>query len=255
MLNTTGLIIKEHIVGESDKYITLFTKELGKIQVIAYRAKKSERGLASATQLFTYGHFIISAYKETYKLINAEIISTFYGIRQDLEALAYAAYIGEFIDGVTEEGLSSKELLEISVRTLLALEKKLVPFYLIRRIFELRMLSALGFMPQLYKCANCGKILKDTSKTGYSFAVSAGGMICETCKEEYDLYLSLAYNTLYTLRYIIGVPLNKLFSFTVNDQIQKELDQLCKQYIDYYIDKKFKTLGFIEKIQKVQKDI
>ncbi len=248
IINTTGLIIKEYIVGESDKYITLFTKDLGKIQVIAHRAKKSDRGLASATLLFTYGSFMISVYKETYKLISAEVLSTFYAISQNLEALTYAAYIGEFIDGVTEEGLSSKDVLEISVMTLSALEKKVIPFKLIRRIFEMKILSVLGFMPQMYKCTNCNEIIEDDSKETYFFVVNSGGLVCKTCTENYDEHLSISYNTLYTLRYIIDVPIKKLFSFKINDKIQQELDILCNHYIGYYLDKKFKTLDFIEKI-------
>lgn len=251
IINTNGLIIKEYIVGESDKYITLFTKDLGKVQVIAHRAKKSERGLASATQLFTYGSFIISIYKETYKLIGAEVLSSFFAIRQDLNALSYAAYITEFIDGVTEEGLSSKDILEISIMTLLALEKKLVPFKLVRRIFEVKMLSVLGFMPQLYKCTNCNQMLEEDAHKCYFFSVTSGGLVCKECIHDYDDHLSLSYSTLYTLRYIIDVPIKKLYSFKISDKIQDELDALCNQYVDYYLDKKFKTLGFIEKLKEV----
>ena len=45
IIKTKALVIKEYIVGESDKYITLFTKELGRIQAIAPKQRKQKRDL------------------------------------------------------------------------------------------------------------------------------------------------------------------------------------------------------------------
>ena len=77
IIKTKALVVKEYIVGESDKYVTLFTKEYGKIQALAPKAKKADKGFASATQLFVYGDFILTSFKDTYRMVSAEIILVF----------------------------------------------------------------------------------------------------------------------------------------------------------------------------------
>ncbi|MGL4736644.1 MAG: DNA repair protein RecO [Cellulosilyticaceae bacterium] len=248
ILNVTGLIIKEYVIGESDKYITLFTKELGKIQLGAPRAKKYDKGLASGTQLFVYGQFVVASYKDTYKLISVEILHMFHHLREDLMTLSYATYFVEFISEVAEEGMGNEQLLALTLRGLHTLkpDKNLV---LIRRIFEFRALCILGFMPELYRCVGCGKVLEDETKP-WPFVVSEGGMICPACG-----HVPLAYHmdatTLYTLKYIAYVQIKDVYKFVLEDQILKELGDLCDLCVTYYIDKKFKTLDFIQSIENV----
>lgn len=248
IVNVTGLIIKEYVIGESDKYITLFTKELGKIQVGAPRAKKYEKGLASGTQLFVYGNFVVASYKDTYKLLSVEMIHMFHHLREDLLTLSYATYLVEFISEVAEEGSGNEKLLSLLLRTLHTLgpEKNL---NLIRRVFEFRALCILGFMPELYRCTGCGEVLED-EMSPWPFVVSEGGLVCPRCGK-----LPFSYNllptTLYTLKYIAFAPIKDVYRFSLEKPFLKQLSDICDFCLGYYIDKKFKTLDFIESIEKV----
>lgn len=248
ILNVTGLIIKEYVIGESDKYITLFTKELGKIQVGAPRAKKYDKGLASGTQLFVYGQFVVTSYKDTYKLISVEILHMFHHLREDLMTLSYATYFVEFVSEVAEEGLGNEQLLALTLRGLYALKPE-KPLGLMRRIFEFRALCILGFMPELYRCVACGKVLENEVKP-WPFIVSEGGMLCPQCGNMPFAYHMEA-TTLYTLKYIAYVPIKDVYKFVLDDHIFKQLGELCDLWITYYIDKKFKTLDFIQSIENV----
>ena len=48
------------------------------------------------------------------------------------------------------------------------------------------------------------------------------------------------------MQYIISSSIEKLYTFTVSAQVQKELKQLMKQYIRHHIDKNFKSLEVLE---------
>lgn len=248
-MRTKALIIREYIVGESDKYITLFTKELGKVQAIAPKAKKHDQGFASSTQLFVYGDFMLTSYKDTYRLMNVDIIETFHNIRKDLAALSYASYIVEFIQSVTEAGLQQTELLKLTLNTLKAISSQNPSLKLIRRIFELRALGLLGFAPQLTRCVDCEEEIEVNQDAMYVFSAEAGGVVCSKCRTSYSRSIRIGHGTLYTMDYILVAPLNRLFHFTITDQIQKELSEVCDQYTAYYIDKTFKTIDFINKIE------
>lgn len=251
MIRTKALVIKEHIVGESDKYITLFTKELGRIQAIAPKAKKADKGFASSTQLFVYGDFMLTSYKDTYRLISVDLIEMFHNIRNDLSTLSYGSYIMEFIYYVTEPGLMQSELLKLTLVTLKALSKQQADCKRIRRVFEIRALGLLGFMPQLYECTHCGTLLAEKEEASYYFSAEAGGILCQGCRGNYIDVTTLGYSTLYTLRYILSIPLKQLYYFKVNEQVQRELDVIGSRYIHYYVDHAFKTLDFINKLEEL----
>ena len=251
MVRTKALVIKEYIVGESDKYITLFTKDLGRIQAIAPKAKKSDKGFASATQLFVYGDFMLTSYKDTYRLVSVDLIEMFHNIRNDLSALSYASYMMEFIYYVTEPGLSQSELLKLTLVTLQALSKSEADYKRIRRVFEIRALGLLGFMPQLFACVDCGLAIDEKAEAHYYFSAEAGGLVCKGCKGTYEDLVSLSYSTLYTLQYILTVSLKQLYHFQISEEVQKELDAVGNHYVPYYVDKPFKTLDFIERLEKL----
>ncbi len=251
MVRTKALVIKEHIVGESDKYITLFTKDLGRIQAIAPKAKKSDKGFASSTQLFVYGDFMLTSYKDTYRLVSVDLIEMFHNIRNDLSTLSYGSYIMEFIYYVTEPGLVQSELLKLTLVTLQALSKSEADCKRIRRVFEMRALGLLGFMPQLFACTNCGIALVEKEEERYYFSAEAGGLLCKDCKGSYIDVTALSYGTLYTLQYILGASLKHLYHFQISQEVQKELDAVGNRYVHYYVDKPFKTLDFIEKLERL----
>ncbi len=252
-IKTKALVIKEYIVGESDKYVTLFTKELGKIQVLAPKAKKYNGGLATGTQLFVYGEFMLTQYKDTYRLINVDILEMFHDLRNDLLCLTYSSYIVEFISAVTQEGLVQEDLLLLTLLTLKSLEPDEKRLRLVRRIFELRALCLLGFMPRTSHCVECEEGLVEEENESYFFDSEAGGILCKTCYKHYPKAIKITFGTLYTLRYIESAPFERLFKFRLSDKILKELEKVCEDYRPYYIDKHFKTLDFISKFHQLEK--
>jgi DNA repair protein RecO (recombination protein O) len=250
IINVKAMVIREYVVGESDKFVTLFTKEMGKIQASAPLAKKYTKGLTSGTQLFVYGNFTLSTYRDTYKIIHIETIRMFHHLREDLVRLSYATYIAEFILGVTYEQIEAQELLYLALLTMRQLENQEENFKLTRCIFEMRAMALLGFMPELKMCTLCGKALKEDSSDMHFFDIASGGIVCKQCKDS-KLTYKMSYSTYYTLQYIVFTPLKALFQFQVTKEILAQLDVICKNYVSYYIDKSFKSLDFIKSIESM----
>ena len=53
-IETSGLVILGKSVGESDRLVTILTREEGVIRAFAQQAKKIKSNKLSATQLFSY---------------------------------------------------------------------------------------------------------------------------------------------------------------------------------------------------------
>ena len=50
-------------------------------------------------------------------------------------------------------------------------------------------------------------------------------------------------SALYTLQYMVATPLEKIYSFTLKPEVEREVTRWVKRYIDRYTDKRFKKSG------------
>ncbi|OOB76808.1 MAG: DNA repair protein RecO [Epulopiscium sp. Nuni2H_MBin003] len=243
-LNLKGLIIKEYIVGESDKYITLFSESRGLLQVSAKNAKKYNTALAAGTQMFVYGNFSLNKTRNTYKIIDVEILNMFHKLREDIVSLAYASYIMEFIQEVAKEQVRDRELFRLTLYTLHEFTKAKLPKSMVKCVFELVALKYLGLMPNLEYCVECNKPVDNK----YNFSIESGGYVCENCKQ---VYIKISEDTFIAMKYMLQSPLNKLFHFKASDKVIREFNKVIEQYTIYYIEKKFTTANFIKELENI----
>ncbi len=245
----TGIIVKEYTVGESDKYITLFTKEMGKIQVGAPRAKKFDRGLASGTQLFVYGEFVISGYRDQYKLLSVEVLHMFHKLSEDLFKLSYATYIAEFVTEVSTESSGNEKLLSLMLHALHSLVKEQADVKLIACVFDIKAMVLLGFMLEIQHCLFCNAPVDFNKQSTYVLSIEEGGIVCDTCSKSVK-GIKIGYTAWYTLYYIMYSPINKSFQFTLTQDVLQEIMQVAQAYVPYYIEKQFKSLAFIKSLER-----
>ena len=98
-----------------------------------------------------------------------------------------------------------------------------------------------GEAPEVFACVSCG-----STEELEVFSESGQGMLCSECCHEVKDGKRLHPSTVYAMQYIISSSIEKLYTFTVSAQVQKELKQLMKQYIRHHIDKNFKSLEVLE---------
>jgi len=86
-----------------------------------------------------------------------ETVNAFLPLRDDLVKTGYAAYIIELLDRFTyEEQGGDPAVFKLLVETLGRIEKE-TEAWLAIRYYEMRLLDAVGFRPQLFECVNCGR--------------------------------------------------------------------------------------------------
>ena len=70
-----GIVLRTTDYGETNKIVTLYTREWGKIGVMARGAKKPKSRLSAITQPFTYGYFLLQKGSGLGNLQQGEIIA------------------------------------------------------------------------------------------------------------------------------------------------------------------------------------
>lgn len=243
----TGLILTALPLKEYDRRVELLTKEKGKISAFAQGARKGTSALSACTTPFTFGEYTLYAGRSSYNLRAGAIQKYFGDIAQDYDMTCYASYFAEMAQYLTRENIEAPEELLLLYVTLSAMQKKLVPFALIRIIFEMRMMRLTGQGIELFQCLYC-----QGSKVNTVY-FRAGGLVCPQCaareKELAGQYpFVLSPDALYTLQYIVTAPMEKLYSFTVSEEVLSELERFMQGYLGRYMPHEFKALKFLESL-------
>lgn len=93
----TGINLKGIPIGESDRLLTILTKELGLIRVVAPGARKHQSRLRGRSELFVTNDLLIAKGRSLDKIVQAEGISSCSGLSQDLRKLTAGQYLAELV--------------------------------------------------------------------------------------------------------------------------------------------------------------
>ena len=151
-----GIVIRTTDYGETNKIVTIYSREFGKVSAMARGAKKPKSRLAAISQLMTHGHFLIQMGSGLGTLQQGEIISSMKEIREDIFLTAYASFIIELTDKATEDKKHNPYLFEMLYQTLHYMCEGVDPEVL-SLIYQTKMLPVLGMHPYFDTCAICGR--------------------------------------------------------------------------------------------------
>jgi DNA repair protein RecO (recombination protein O) len=176
---TSALVLKSIDWKDSSKITTLFTRELGKLNVMAKGAKKAGsryRGILESLNLvevFIY----CSPHRELQTLGDISLEYAFRILRGNLLKTGYALSILELLDIFFAYGHPDNIFFDFNKQTLCNLEnagnEPVIFWY-----YLLKLASYLGFKPEFSRCRKCGKQVMDSE---IFFALAEGSVICKSC--------------------------------------------------------------------------
>lgn len=209
LIKVTGIVLSSTPAGEYDRRLVLLTKERGKVTAFAKGARRQTSKLVAATSLFAFGLFTLYPGRNAYTLTDAQISQYFEELRVDFEGAYYGMYFLEVCDYYGRENNDEKELLKLLYQSLRALTVKSLPQKLVRVIFEMKALVVNGEFPGMPKEG----IWQDSTR--------------------------------YAVRFIEEASIEKLYTFTVSNQVLEELQDIAEAYRKRYIDRKMKSLEML----------
>lgn len=177
----TGINLKAMPMGESDRLVTVLTKENGLIRAIAPGARKHKSKLAGRSGLFVVNDLLFIKGKSIDKLVQAETQRSFPRLSKDLAKLTASQYLAEIVLSQALTGQPQEELYYLLIEHLTRLEaasKANILPCLAQATFHL--LALAGVAPELFRCCLSRSPL--TPSLGNpdwraGFSVSAGGAI------------------------------------------------------------------------------
>lgn len=246
-----GVVILEHPIGESDKYITVLTYDLGRVEIFAKGAHKITSKNHAATQSYVYSRFGVTVKNDKFYLNSSEIIRDFYNIRLDIKKLALAYYISDVMryavtsNNVTHESVITRIVLNCF--HMLDTDKRSCEF--VKSVFELRFMSEIGFMPTLIGCNECYKYDADVM----FFMIDKTKVYCEEhfCEKGYEegfYNVKINPGVFSALQFICLSDIEKLFNFRVSPGCLAKLNEITEKYICTHLSRGFKSLDYYHSV-------
>lgn len=245
MKTVKGIVLKERAVGENGKFIDILTAENGVIELTVKGAKKINSQFLSSTQLFAYSEFCYSE-SGKYRFLNStEPIRIFYNLRNSLSKVSLACYFAEVLRYCAEPQ-PDNNILRLFLNTLHFLEKDLRDERLLKSIFELRLMSEIGFMPDIVGCRDCGIFEPNEAL----FSMKDGCFFCKNCfSGNPNEFYSINISVLSSVRHILLTDFDRLFNFRISENSMNILSDFTEKYLSFCLERTFRTLDFYKSLK------
>lgn len=240
----TALVLRTTDWSESSRIATLWTREFGKVRVVAKGGRRLKSAFENALDLLTLCSIVL--YRKSSGgldlLTEAQVIQRFPRLAQRLPALYGGYYVAELLGDWTEEYDPHPLLFDHAVDTLRALSEESVRVALQVMRFEMQLLAELGYAPVLDRCATCNVEVDEGQRA--MFGLAAGGVLCLACQGEQRDRLSLSDAALRSLRMLAG-PGEEWRS--AGEQADGDVRRLLGQYVSWLRGRRPRMLAYLEK--------
>lgn len=177
----TAIVLKRKDSGENDRRLTVLTRELGKIDVIAKGARKGNSRLAGISEPLVFCQLQLALGKRQRYVTQAQPGSSFPGIRSDYDRLSFGLAMLELTNIHLPYEAQDEQAFDQLKTALSHLggETPPVPVYV---WFAARLMVTEGQMPEWGECAVTHRALKHTPVW---VSPAAGGAVGDESADRY----------------------------------------------------------------------
>ena len=118
---------------------------------------------------------------------------------------------------------------------------------LVLRYFEIHLLEASGYRPQLKECVKCHQVLEPITN---SFSGSLGGVLCPACSLNQPFARPISVNALKVLRFIQENDFNAVGRLKIDTILSHELESITRSYLKYLLEREVKSAGWLDELKE-----
>lgn len=241
-----GVVLNSIDFGESDRILTFYTLEQGKLKGIAKGARRSRKRFVGNLDPLSHINIVYfqSDKSELVRVEDASVIDAFSPLKTDIERLSDGCYLLELTSELTREGQVLPAAYHCLVAFLKLLEAGAGAEAL--RFFEIKLLALAGYLPHLAGCLSCG-----TPAEGERlyFSSTSGGLVCRACSSGMTGLIAVSPGTAGLLSMAARLEPTKLGRLRPGGAFLDESERLLYDFIKYQLGKELKTRRFMAKLR------
>lgn len=226
-----GIVLRSIRLGETDRIVSIFTKEHGRVRAVAKGVRKTSSKFGG--RLEPLSHIAVQFYagRDLDTVTQVETIEANRAIREDLDLLTRAATMLEVVDRVSIDREPNEPLAQMlinAVSTLATTRSQLVV-----PAFSLKVLVLEGVGLQVRGCVVC-----QSDDELVAFVSESGGLACRSCRAG---GISVSREAIHALQLILGGSLSRALEETQELQVIHELDALATRAIEAHLERRLRS--------------
>jgi len=182
-LDDDAVVLRTHRSGESDRVVVLWTREHGKVRVLAKGIRRFTSHLGAALEVLAYVRVhLVRTRGDFYIARQVQHRQQLATLRADYERINAGYAVIEVVDAIPSDDVADEEIFDLLVRVLTTLDDASFDPLLVPASFYLRLLALDGSEPVVDRCVNCGR-----EGPLVAFDAQVGGTLCAVCRSGHTL--------------------------------------------------------------------
>ena len=237
-------------MGETSRFATLYTEDLGKLKITAKGARRIKSKFGAALELMSEidAVFYVGKTRNIQTLSECSLVMDPPNVTQDLQRFSLANAALEMVVKITIEGEPNRRLFACLRGVLRGLQEVDVnQLEVLFWYFELRVLDALGYRPELRSCTVCGAELR-VGLCGFNVIV--GGGVCRSCGD--GAYQDISFEGLSFLAKLQALPAYRREILPKEPICRAQIRKLFQSFFAYHglIVGNLRSLSFLESLDR-----
>jgi DNA repair protein RecO (recombination protein O) len=236
IIRTEALVLRSMDYRETSRIVTLFTRERGKITVLARGARQSKSRFGSTLQPLTYTQ-VVFYYKTTRSLqtlTESSHMELFSALGQDLEKLTIGLRLLELTGALMQEEQENAAAFNLLLEALRRLDTTPVHQANLLPYFQLRLAATLGFAPAIDREA-----VQHLPDDGGLLALDQGAVLPPGARPEHVLRASRAALRAYAI--CARADLETVMRMRLTAPVRRELERLVEAYLRFHVEDAYPT--------------
>jgi DNA repair protein RecO (recombination protein O) len=227
--------------------LTVLTPRLGKLRVVAKGIRRPRSRLGGGLEPFSDVHLVLAVGRTFDVVTQVAIENPHLGLRDDLEATAAAWYLVELADRFCEGSADAYGAFVLLAQALVALDAPTgaVARDTVNRWFELHLLDAMGFRPELNRCIECGA---EIEPGGNAFSPVAGGVLGPECGGAALGARNVSPDALKVLRHLQRSDLAAVLRLALRTPVHREVERLLHATVSAILERELRSRDFLEEV-------
>jgi len=234
-----AFILKSIKTMEADRVITLYTRQMGKVRVMAHGVEKPTSRKRGAVQPFSFSRLLLRRGRDLDSVAQGEGMELFPILRQSLGGLAKASYLTELVDALTPDEDPNSGVFQLLLDTFRLLGSGFDSVAV--RAFEIKMVSLLGYRPCLDSCVACGT--PEIMERVY-FVPAQGGIVCAGCRLGLGQAVEISRGALENLKTLMRWETGRIHQLKITPPAGSEMKKVMRKFIEYHLERGMKSLKF-----------
>jgi len=201
--------------------------------------------MAGHLELLTHSQVSLARGRNLDTITGSQTINGFLPLKSDLWLTSCGLYLIELVNQFTPEHVENPALFRLLVDTMHNLCRD-VDRELVLRHFELHLLHAVGYRPQLQQCVACRRTLEPV--TNY-FSPTAGGVLCPDCRQAQPFNYAMSVNALKVLRLLQSTDYGAVVGLRIDAQLSREMESIMRNYLKHLLERDLRSADWMDRLR------